>query len=86
MLYTIIIIINLYVNWGNNITFGILNIKQNSNYNVYIVIFENKITYENLLFKSFKHNSRAKKYFKQLKEIIRDNNINDISRIILERI
>lgn len=69
----------------NNIIVGILNIIVKNTYVVSIAIFENEMVYENILLKIFNNIEESKGYFNDLKTLVKDNNLNDLSKIILEK-
>ena len=69
----------------NNIIVGILNIIVKNTYVVSIAIFENEMVYENILLKIFNNIEESKGYFNDLKALVKNNNLNDLSKIILEK-
>ena len=69
----------------NDIVVGVLNIIVKSNYNVSIAIFENEMVYENILLKVFNNIEESKFYFKELKTLVKNNDIDNLSKIILEK-
>ena len=80
-------IIDSYEEEKENITFGALLENSNNNLIVSLLIFDKEFTYSNLLVKVFdKYQlNEAKLYFDELKNIIINNNLNDLSKIILEK-
>lgn len=78
-------IVDIYEeNKKENITIGCVNIKESSSYTVYIVIVNNDNSYTNLLKNSFKDFTNSQSYFNELKSLIIKNNIDTISKKILE--
>lgn len=47
------------------------------------VTVENEVVYENILLKSFKNIDESKNYFNELRLFIKNNDLNDLSKIIL---
>lgn len=80
-------IIDSYEEEKANITFGALLENSNNNLIVSLLIFDKEFTYSNLLVKVFDKDqlNEAKLYFDELKNIIINNNLNDLSKIILEK-
>ena len=74
---------NEYNEEKNGYNFNIKNIYANNSFDVFITISDNNIVYSNILRKSFDNRIEAKKYFDELRVIIRNNNVNDLSEIIL---
>ena len=74
---------NEYDEEKNGYNFNIKNISANNSFDVFITISDNNIVYSNILRKSFDNRIEAKKYFDELRVIIRNNNVNDLSEIIL---
>ena len=74
---------NEYNEEKNGYNFNIKNISANNSFDVFITISDNNIVYSNILRKSFDNRIEAKKYFDELRVIIRNNNVNDLSEIIL---
>lgn len=74
---------NEYNEEKNCYNFNIKNIYANNSFDVFITISDNNIVYSNILRKSFDNRIEAKKYFDELRVIIRNNNVNDLSEIIL---
>lgn len=78
-------IVDIYEeNKKENITIGCVNIKESSSYTVYIVIVNNDNSYTNLLKNSFKDFTNSQSYFNELKSLIIKNDIDTISKKILE--
>lgn len=78
-------IVDIYEeNKKENITIGCVNIKESSSYTVYIVIVNNDNSYTNLLKNSFKDFTNSQSYFYELKSLIIKNDIDTISKKILE--
>lgn len=78
-------IIDIYEeNKKENITIGCVNIKESSSYTVYMVIVNNDNSYTNLLKNSFKDFTNSQSYFNELKSLIIKNDIDTISKKILE--
>lgn len=78
-------IVDIYEeNKKENITIGCINIKESSSYTVYIVIVNNDNSYTNLLKNSFKKFTNSQIYFNDLKNLIIKNDIDTISKKILE--
>lgn len=78
-------IVDIYEeNKKENITIGCVNIKESSSYTVYIVIVNNDNSYTNLLKNSFKDFTNSQSYFNKLKSLIIKNDIDTISKKILE--
>lgn len=71
-------------NKKENITIGCVNIKESSSYTVYMVIVNNDNSYTNLLKNSFKDFTNSQSYFNELKSLIIKNDIDTISKKILE--
>lgn len=80
-------IVDSYEEEKENITFGALIENTNNKLVVSLLIFDEKYTYSNLLVKVYDKNklSEAKIYFNELKELIINNSVNDLSKIILEK-
>ena len=74
---------NEYNEEKNGYNFNIKNIYANNSFDVFITISDNNIVYSNILRKSYDNRIQAKKYFDELRVIIRNNNVNDLSEIIL---
>ncbi len=68
-----------------NIIIGVLNEKMKDDYFVYITIFETDVAYERILFKKFTDIDQSKSYFEELKTLIIGNNIEGLSKMILEK-
>lgn len=78
-------IVDIYEeNKKENITIGCVNIKESSSYTVYMVIMNNDNSYTNLLKNSFKDFTNSQSYFNELKSLIIKNDIDTISKKILE--
>ncbi len=78
-------IVDIYEeNKKENITIGCVNIKESSSYTVYMVIVNNDNSYTNLLKNSFKDFTNSQSYFNELKSLIIKNDIDTISKKILE--
>lgn len=78
-------IVDIYEeNKKENITIGCVNIKESSSYIVYMVIVNNDNSYTNLLKNSFKDFTNSQSYFNELKSLIIKNDIDTISKKILE--
>ncbi len=78
-------IVDIYEeNKKENITIGCVNIKESSSYTVYMVILNNDNSYTNLLKNSFKDFTNSQSYFNELKSLIIKNDIDTISKKILE--
>lgn len=78
-------IVDIYEeNKKENITIGCVNIKESSSYTVYIVIVNNDNSYTNLLKNSFNDFTNSQSYFNELKSLIIKNDIDTISKKILE--
>ena len=78
-------IVDIYEeNKKENITIGCVNIKERSSYTVYMVIVNNDNSYTNLLKNSFKDFTNSQSYFNELKSLIIKNDIDTISKKILE--
>ena len=78
-------IVDIYEeNKKENITIGCVNIKESSSYTVYMVIVNNDNSYTNLLKNSFKDFTISQSYFNELKSLIIKNDIDTISKKILE--
>ena len=78
-------IVDIYEeNKKENITIGCVNIKESSSYTVYMVIVYNDNSYTNLLKNSFKDFTNSQSYFNELKSLIIKNDIDTISKKILE--
>lgn len=78
-------IVDIYEeNKNENITIGCVNIKESSSYTVYMVIVNNDNSYTNLLKNSFKDFTNSQSYFNELKSLIIKNDIDTISKKILE--
>ncbi|MDD2494524.1 MAG: hypothetical protein PHE29_04950 [Tissierellia bacterium] len=70
----------------NDIIVGVLNEKVKNDYFVYITIFETDVAYERILFKKFTDIDQSKSYFEELKTLININNIESLSKKILEKL
>lgn len=68
------------------IAFGIANEFISNNYIVSLMIFDKDTTINNLLLKKFKSKEDSMLYFEELKNIIINNDINNLSKIILDRL
>lgn len=78
-------IVDIYEeNKKENITIGCVNIKESSSYTEYMVIVNNDNSYTNLLKNSFKDFTNSQSYFNELKSLIIKNDIDTISKKILE--
>ncbi|MFA6778090.1 MAG: hypothetical protein WCR80_06635 [Bacilli bacterium] len=71
---------------NNDITFGILNEKNYKVYHVTLIIFEKEIIYSNILHRSFNCLKESKIYFSDLKYLIMNNDLEQISKYILTKI
>lgn len=69
------------------ITFGALIERTSKNLVVSVIIFDVDVTYSNLLVRTYNFNQldEAKKYFSELKTLIVDCNVSELSNIILKK-
>lgn len=81
-------IISQYEETKNDITFGVVIENDNKQYLTYILIFEKEKTYSNILLRKFdKHKIiEAKNYFTELKDMIVNNDISKLSKLIIDKL
>lgn len=77
---------NEYNEEKDGYNFNIKNIYVYNNFDVFISISDNNVVYSNILRKSFDNIIEARKYFTELREIIKSNNVNDLAEIILNKL
>lgn len=80
------IIISQYEENKDNITFGVFIQKENDKFNVSIIIFDEDYTFSNIVSKQYNSLEQANQYYLQLEELIKNNNINDLSLKLLEEL
>lgn len=66
--------------------FNVKNIYFNNAYEVFLTITDKSNIYSNILRKSFDNEFAANKYFDDLRLLIEDNNVNDISIYIINKL
>ena len=67
-----------------DVNFGVL-LEHNETYIISILIFYNDVCYSDVLIKDFKYFKEAGKYFFQLKLLVKNNNIEFLSKYIMEK-
>lgn len=77
---------NEYNEKKDSYNFNVVIINNDNNYDVFISISDNETVYSNVLRKLFNNKKEAKQYFDELSGIIRNNNVNDLSEIILNKL
>ena len=80
-------IVDQYELEKENITFATLIERTSKNLVVSVIIFDVDVTYSNLLVRTYKFNQleEAKTYFNELKSLIIDCDISELSKIILKK-
>ena len=80
-------IIDSYEEEKSGVTFGTLLEKNKNKLIVSLLIFDTEETYSNLLVKTYNINDlpEAKIYFNELKDLVIKNNLDNLSKIILEK-
>ena len=81
-------IVSQYEEEKGNITFGVVVENAERYYLTYILIFEEDKTYSNVLLKKFDKDKimEAKSYFTELKDMIINNDLNKLSKLIIDKL
>ena len=77
-------LVNQFEETKDNITFGAFIKKQNSNYYVSMIIFDTDYTFSNLNAKTYNNLEEANTYFSSLKDLIKNNNLENLSSTLLK--
>ncbi|MBO5095472.1 MAG: hypothetical protein J6B98_01175 [Bacilli bacterium] len=80
-------IVDSYEEEKSGVTFGILLEKNKNKLIVSLLIFDTEETYSNLLVKTYDIDdlTEAKIYFNELKDLVIKNNLDNLSKLILEK-
>lgn len=70
----------------NNYLFNIKEICINDNYDVFISISDKDNIYSNILRNTINNKKDADKYFNELKQLIKDNNVKELSSILISKL
>ena len=81
-------VVSQYEEEKGNITFGVVVENADKYYLTYILIFEKDKTYSNVLLKKFDKDKvmEAKSYFMELKDMIVNNDLNKLSKLIIDKL
>lgn len=81
-------IVTQYEETKDDITFGVVVENADSYYLTYILIFEKDKTYSNVLLRKFDKDKimEAKTYFIELKDMIINNDLNNLSHLIIDKL
>ena len=77
-------IVNQFEEVKDNITFGAFIKKQNNSYCVSMIIFDIDYTFSNLNAKTYDNLEEANIYFSSLKDLIKNNDLENLSSTLLK--
>ena len=79
-------ILNKYENTKEKYKFIVLYCLFDKTYNVFIDIMDDENLYFNVLRRNFYDDKTASDYFDELSDIIKNNDLNSLSKILIERL
>lgn len=79
-------VLNKYENTKENYRFIVLYCLFDKTYNVFIDIMDDENLYFNVLRRNFYDDKTASDYFDELSDIIKNNDLNSLSKILIERL
>ena len=77
-------LVNQFEEVKDNITFGAFIKKQNNSYCVSMIIFDTDYTFSNLNAKTYNNLEEANTYFSSLKDLIKNNDLENLSSTLLK--